>query len=297
MTLFTSAGSGNWSTPATWDVGVGYPVPGTGTGADTVEIIDGDVISIDINLNNYIYTGVITITSGELNIALGKTVITVPADLTITTNLGTITDCYGTVTTNSTTGLVTNNEAVTGLVTTNLGTVTNNEGVVTTNGDGGSNNGWIYNHTGTVTANTTTGIIYIVTTGSVGTNDGNIYLTNSAANIGGISIQAITGTVVPAVTNVRDTVVYDGATKMGTCKVPATTKVLSPEPVDATTGTLTMPNTQYVLSTAADYGQGGTGGAKTATIPAVTNVKRDIAYGVNGTGSTGTLVIAGVVKI
>jgi hypothetical protein len=97
----------------------------------------------------------------------------------------------------------------------------------------------------------------------------------------------VAGTVVPAVTNVRDTLVYDGGTKTGSLKVPATNKVLSPEPVDATTGTLTQPNTQYVLSTAADYGIGGTGGAKTATIPTDSNVATGTgAYGVNGTGST-----------
>jgi hypothetical protein len=55
------------------------------------------------------------------------------------------------------------------------------------------------------------------------------------------------------------------------------------------TPTLTQPNTQYVLDSCPDYGVAGTGGAKTATIPAVGNVRKGTAYGVNATGSTGTM--------
>lgn len=52
-------------------------------------------------------------------------------------------------------------------------------------------------------------------------------------------------------------------------------------------GTASLANTQYVLDTCPDYGVGGTGGAKTATIPAGLNVQAGAAaFGINGTSET-----------
>jgi hypothetical protein len=80
----------------------------------------------------------------------------------------------------------------------------------------------------------------------------------------------------------------------GTYVVPVVGQVLAPAqggtaygPASGTSGTLTLANTQYVLSTAPAYGIAGTGGAKTATTPTASNVLTGTgAYGVNGTGST-----------
>lgn len=80
----------------------------------------------------------------------------------------------------------------------------------------------------------------------------------------------------------------------GTYVAPVVGQVLAPAQggtaygaASGTSGTLTLANTQYVLTSAADYGIAGTGGAKTATLPTASNVLTGTgAYGVNGSGST-----------
>jgi hypothetical protein len=101
---------------------------------------------------------------------------------------------------------------------------------------------------------------------------------------------------VAAVADVRSgTARYTGGGN-GSLAVPATNKVLSPEPVDATTGTLTLPDSTYVLSTCPAYGVGGTGGAKTATIPAngTKVMVGEAAFGVAGSSITPSLAAAKV---
>ena len=101
----------------------------------------------------------------------------------------------------------------------------------------------------------------------------------------------------------------------GTCYVPAAAVVISPNNVDATTGTyvapvqgqvlapaqggtaygaasgtsgtLTFANTTYVLNSVPDYGIAGTGKTGTATIPAGANVQSGAAaYGIAGSSET-----------
>ena len=84
----------------------------------------------------------------------------------------------------------------------------------------------------------------------------------------------------------------------GTYVVPVVGQVLAPAQGgtaygagSGTSGTLTFADTTYVLSTAPDYGIAGTGGAKTATLPATSVVLTEAwggpaTYGVAGTGST-----------
>jgi hypothetical protein len=263
MADFTSNGTsgGNWSNPATWTAGSGCPAPGY----DNVEIVSGDVINIDINLGDL--SGMITITSGTLNTLAGKTVGVTPAGLLITNNAGTITVNGGNITTNDITGVVVlhyaggtidvnngnigtnfgivtlNNENIgtndnIGVVTTNIGTITTNIGTITTN------NGTIdlNNNPGVVIANYAN---VTATGGTINQNDGVVYLANSSSSViiqgatssGTVQISPIG--VLPLVTNVRDTLVYDGGTQMGTCVVPVAADVKLGVAVDtAGTGTL-----------------------------------------------------------
>lgn len=85
----------------------------------------------------------------------------------------------------------------------------------------------------------------------------------------------------------------------GTYVVPVVGQVLAPAnggtaygPSSGTSGTYIPANTQYVLSTAPDYGIAGTGGTKTATLPDGTYLLTTAPdYGINGTGGTKTATI------
>lgn len=79
---------------------------------------------------------------------------------------------------------------------------------------------------------------------------------------------------------------WDGADYVASPDFPAAGNVYN-DTTNGVSGTLTFANSQYVLTSAPDYGVAGTGGAKTATIPTASNVLTGSgAYGVNGTGST-----------
>lgn len=88
---------------------------------------------------------------------------------------------------------------------------------------------------------------------------------------------------------------FNGSSKTGTLAVPATNKVLTPEAVDATTGTLTLPMAAQAL-TSATFGVGGNSITGTVTLPAAGFVLSGTTFGAGG-ATSGTYVVVATANV
>lgn len=304
-----------WTTTNTWTPTAPTGGPNLATG-DTVVI--NHTVLVNVNLTNI--SGKIS-GSGSLKLQAGYTLDAIPAGFTWFSNAGgVITDNYGTLTyqvsggvltTNRSTGIVSNNNAGC-TIGTNSGSVTYNRGTVTNNAQSVVNNyGVITSNTGTVEANGNEGAAYgsilysigIITTNGVGatvvaqsgsvlTNYGTVFLASSTASIvvrgsQNGTVQIKTG-VVPAAADVRKDTAVNGT--VGLLAVPNRINVLAGEPTDNTTGTLVSPAPGDVR----EFTHYGPGNATHGTLdlPMPNDVRNDISY--DGTSQTGTIVVPSV---